>query len=116
MNTPYVLYSTPTGDVAAAPRLRAIDYTGQPLQGADLIPLPAGTTLSMLPNRLACGLTDDGRRASIPAKKGWALAALLPIGYTRTHLPGYTKTSQTEALPFFGYTALAGMNGKLYVA
>ncbi len=116
MKIPSVVYSTPDGSVAEEPHLRAIDYTGQPLTPEDLIPLPDGTTLSMLPQRLACGLTRNGRLASIPAKKGWALAALLPIGYTRTRLPAYTKTPQTEPLPFFGYTAVAAMNGKLYAA
>ncbi len=116
MNAPVVVYSTSDGGVAEEPRLRALDYFGQPLKPEDLIPLPAGATLSMLPGRLACGLTSDGRRASIPAKKGWALAALLPIGYTRTHLPAYTRTPQTAPLPFFGYTAVAAWNGQLYAA
>src|SRR5262250_1040805 len=84
MSTPYVVYSTPDGEIAEAPRLRATDYAGLPLEPGDLIPLPDGATLSMLPQRLACGLATDGRRATIPVKKGWALAALLPIGYTRT--------------------------------
>src|SRR5690242_13935588 len=106
-NVPSLVYSTPDGNVAVEPHLQAIDFTGQPLCAENLIPLPEGSTLSMLPQRLACGLTSDGRRASIPAKRGWAMAALLPIGYTRTHLPAYTKTPQTEPLPFFGYTAVA---------
>ncbi len=116
MKMPSLVYSTPDGGVADEPRLRAIDYTGRPLEPDDLIPLPDGATLSMLPQRLASGLTSDGRRASIPAKKGWALAALLPIGYTRTCLPAYIKTAETEPLPFFGYTAVAAINGKIYAA
>ncbi len=116
MNTPIVVYSTPDGGVAVEPRLHAIDYTGQPLDPQELIPLPDGATLSMLPQRLACGLTRTGQRANIPGKKGWALAALLPIGYTRARLPAYTKTPETEPLPFFGYTAVASMNGRLYAA
>ncbi len=116
MNTPYIVYSTPDGAIATEPRLRAIDHTGQPLEPGDLIPLPDGATLSMLPQRLACGLTADGKRATIPARKGWALAALLPIGYTRARLPGYTKTPGTEPLPFFGYTAVAAIDGQMYVA
>lgn len=116
MNSPTVVYSTPDGGIAEEPRLRALDYAGHPLAPGNLIPLPAGATLSMLPQRLACGLTSDGRRASIPAKKGWALAALLPIGYTRTRLPAYTKTPQTASLPFFGYTAVAAIGGTIYAA
>jgi pyruvate-formate lyase-activating enzyme len=115
-STPYLVYSTLDGGVAEEPRLHAIDHTGRPLDANDLIPLPNGATLAMLPQRLACGLTSDGRRGTVPARKGWALAALLPIGYTRTRLPGYTKPSQTEPLPFFGYTAVAAINGQMYAA
>jgi len=115
-DAPYVVYSTPDGDVGERQSLRAIDYTGAPLQPADLIPLPVGATLSMLPQRLAVGLDANGQRVTIPPRRGWALAALLPIGYTRTLLPGYDKTPESEPLPFFGYTAVAGWRGRLYAA
>jgi molybdenum cofactor biosynthesis enzyme MoaA len=52
----------------------------------------------------------------ISPTRGWAAAALLPIGYTRTLLPAYEKVPGTEPLPFFGYSAVAGMHGRLYVA
>jgi pyruvate-formate lyase-activating enzyme len=70
----------------------------------------------MLPDRLAVGLNARGERVSVPARSGWALAALLPIGYTRTHLPGYARTAATAPLPFFGYTAVAGYRGRFYAA
>jgi len=41
---------------------------------------------------------------------------LLPIGYTRTLLPAYERVPGTDPLPFFGYSAVAGMHGRLYVA
>ncbi|MGH2514501.1 MAG: radical SAM protein [Ktedonobacterales bacterium] len=113
---PYVVFSTPDGGIGERRSLRAIDFDGRPLQPADLLPLPEDTTLSMLPNRLAVGLDSSGSRAAIPERQGWTLAALLPIGYTRTSLPAYEKTPATEPLPFFGYTAIAGWRGRLYVA
>lgn len=116
MNEPYVVYSTPDGAVGTEPRLRAIDYTGTPLQLDELLPLPDGATLAMLPQRLAIGLNAAGERRHIPARRGWALAALLPIGYTRTRLPGYKKTEVANPLPFFGYSAIVGYNDQLYVA
>jgi pyruvate-formate lyase-activating enzyme len=98
-------------------RLQALSFTNQPLQESDLIPLPDGVTLSMMPDRLAVGLSrKSGKRQVLPAARGWAVAALLPIGYTRTLLPAYEKVDGTEPLPFFGYSAVAGMNGRLYVA
>jgi len=70
----------------------------------------------MLPDRLAVGQDATGFTRTVSAPQGWALAALLPIGYTRTELPAYDKTPATQPLPFFGYTAVAGIGDQLYVA
>ncbi|MFI5271616.1 MAG: radical SAM protein [Ktedonobacterales bacterium] len=113
---PYVVYSTRDGDVGERRDLRALDYYGEPLDPRDLLPLPDGASLAMLPQRLAVGLDSHGARHPVAARSGWALAALLPIGYTRTRLPAYEKTPETESLPFFGYTAVAGWHGQLYAA
>jgi pyruvate-formate lyase-activating enzyme len=113
---PYLVFSAPDGDVGARTSLAAVDFAGRPLNPADLIPLPEGATLAMLPQRLAVGLDATGARRTVAARHGWALAALLPIGYTRTGLPAYEKTPETQPLPFFGYTAVAGIEGEVYVA
>jgi pyruvate-formate lyase-activating enzyme len=116
MAIPYLIYSTPEGEIREEPRLRALSFDNQPLKSSDLIPLPGGVTLSMMPDRLAIGEKRSGERQIIDISRGWATAALLPIGYTRTLLPAYEKVPDTEPLPFFGYSAIAGMNGRLYVA
>lgn len=113
---PYVVYSTPDGGVGERRSLRALDYDGVPLDRDELIPLPDGATLAMMPQRMAAGRDAQGNRQVVSSGRGWALAALLPIGYTRVRLPGYEKTLDTEPLPFFGYTAVAGWRGRLYVA
>jgi pyruvate-formate lyase-activating enzyme len=115
-NRPYVVYSTREDAVGERRDLGAIDYEGRLLESGDLIALPADATLAMLPHRLAMGIDNHGERSVVPARRGWALAALLPIGYTRTRLPSYAKTPETEPLPFFGYTAVAGWHGRLYAA
>ncbi len=116
MAIPYLVYCTPEGDIREEPRLQALAFGNQPLTSSDLIPLPDGVTLSMMPDRLAVGWTRTGEQHIVPGTRGWAAAALLPIGYTRTLLPAYEKVAGTEPLPFFGYCAVAGMNGRLYVA
>lgn len=116
MPTPYVIYSTPDGEIREEPRLQALAFGDHPLDAADLIPLPDGVTLSMMPDRLAVGRKRSGERQVLAQARGWAVAALLPIGYTRTLLPAYEKVQGTEPLPFFGYSAVAGLNGRLYVA
>jgi pyruvate-formate lyase-activating enzyme len=71
----------------------------------------------MLPERLAVGQDRGAQRRVLDASSGWALAALLPIGYTRTALPAYEKAAaETSPLPFFGYTAVAGFGGRIWVS
>jgi molybdenum cofactor biosynthesis enzyme MoaA len=116
MAFPNLIYCTPEGEIREEPRLHALAFNNHILESSDLIPLPDGVTLSMMPDRLAVGVKRSGERQALDASRGWAAAALLPIGYTRTLLPDYEKVPDTEPLPFFGYSAVAGMNGHLYVA
>jgi pyruvate-formate lyase-activating enzyme len=116
MSVPYLIYSTPEGEIREEPRLRAMAFGDRPLEASELIPLPDGVTLSMMPDRLAVGQKRNGERQVLSQGRGWAVAALLPIGYTRTLLPAYEKVPETEPLPFFGYSAVAGLNGRMYVA
>ena len=116
MAIPYLIFCTPEGEIREESRLRALAFDNHPLESSDLILLPDGVTLSMMPDRLAVGEKHSGERQVIDITRGWAAAALLPIGYTRTLLPAYEKVPNTEPLPFFGYTAVAGMHGRLYAA
>lgn len=112
----YLIYCTPQGEMREEPRLQALAFGNQLVEANDLIPLPDGATLAMMPDRLAVGLNRRGEQQVVAKSRGWAAAALLPIGYTRTLLPAYEKVPGTEPLPFFGYSAVAGINGRLYVA
>jgi pyruvate-formate lyase-activating enzyme len=118
----YLLYATPDGEIDTVPDLASIDFDGQPFDPADLIPLPAGATLAMMPGRLAVGQDKRGQRRVLPSSRGWALSAFLPIGYTRTRLPGFeiapgaALPEDATTLPFFGYTALVGHGEDIYAA
>ncbi len=116
MTIPSLVYVTLEGEIREEPRLQALAFNNSPVEARDLIPLPDGATLSMMPDRLAVGRKRTGERQVLAQSRGWAAAALLPIGYTRTLLPAYEKVPDTEPLPFFGYSAVASMNGRLYVA
>ncbi len=111
-----MVYSTARGEIGERRGWQALDYSGKPLLAGELIPLPEGATLAMLPERLAVGRDSSGARFELDPDVGWALAALLPIGYTRTALPAYASTDNMSPLPFFGYTAVAGLRGRLVVA
>jgi pyruvate-formate lyase-activating enzyme len=80
------------------------------VQRAELIPMPAGAIVSMLPGRspaLAGG-------ARVPRRT--ALGVLLPAGYTRTLLPAFTRKPDAPQLPLFGYTFAAVVDDELAVA
>jgi pyruvate-formate lyase-activating enzyme len=116
MSTPYLIYCTSDGEIHEEKHLQALAFGNRSLEPSDLIPLPDGAVLSMMPERLAVGQKRNGERKVLAKSRGWAAAALLPIGYTRTFLPAYEKILAAEPLPFFGYSAVAGINGRLYVA
>ena len=80
------------------------------VQPSELIPLPPGAIVSMLPGRsptLAGGRTVPRRTA---------LGVLLPAGYTRTLLPAFARKAGAPQLPLFGYTFACVVNDELAVA
>ena len=75
----------------------------------ELIPAPVGTVEMILPGRRA--LTTTGTK-----KNQYALAAMLPAGYTRLLVPAYIKEEGAPTLPLFGYSFACVVDDKLYVA
>lgn len=79
------------------------------VQRDELIQAPPGTVPMILPGRrpaLANGV----------AKRRYALAVILPAGYTRLLLPAYERDADAPALPLFGYTFACVLDDELYVA
>ena len=77
--------------------------------GDELIPAPNGTVEMILPGRRA--MTTEGA-----LKRKYALAAVLPAGYTRLLVPAYQKEPDAPTLPLFGYTFACVVDDELYVA
>ncbi len=78
-------------------------------EAAELIAAPAGTLEMLLPGRRP--LTTIG-----PAREGYALAAVLPAGYTRLLVPAYAKERGAPDLPLFGYAFACFVDDRLHVA
>ena len=75
----------------------------------DLIPAPRGTVQMILPGRLA--------QTTIGTVRGrYALAVMLPAGYTRLLVPAYQLEAGAPTLPLFGYTFACVVDDELYVA
>ncbi|MBR3722785.1 MAG: radical SAM protein [Selenomonadaceae bacterium] len=109
------LYATEDGEIFDAPNILPMGRIGDknvPLKEEDLIPLPDGADLMFLPGRKAVGMMEDGEVVPI---LGYAVAALLPQGFTRLYLPAYEK-DEDSPLPIYGYTAAVLVNDEIYVA
>src|SRR5438270_12781594 len=99
MATPYLVYCTPEGEIHEEPRLQALAFGMRPLAADELIRLPDGVTLSLMPDRLDVGQNRHGEYQEHAHTRGWAAAALPPIGYTPTVLAAYQKLPVTAPLP-----------------
>jgi len=117
-----MILATPDGAWHEYPSLNWAGRRGGALvkpTAAELMPLPAGATLTMLPGRRIAGQDAQGHFLLLPehsAKgKSWCgVAALLPQGFTRTLLPAVLDGGDT--LPLLGYCAVGVDRGQLVVA
>ncbi|MDG0809389.1 radical SAM protein [Cohnella rhizosphaerae] len=115
----YLVYADEHGNVYDHDKLHAVARSGDRLVELledELIPLPAGATLVGLPHTRAIGMNPKtGEMKALPAGSQ-AVGALLPQGFTRFYVPGYTKTDKSQMFPLFGYTAVVWKDGGFYVA
>lgn len=111
------LFADQQGEIFDATGYGAVGRSGErdmPLCAGDMIPLPEGATLAYLPGRQAIG-TAAGKLVPVSGSVT-AVAAILPAGYTRTHLPAFRKTAHAPVLPLYGYAAAAVYRDQIYVA
>ncbi len=112
------LVGTPEGQILDVPGVGVLARSGVEFRAPreeELIPLPEHAELQYLPDRVALGYD---RKAGIVELDGYAVAARLPTGYTRTLLPAFVKEpgERVEHLPFFGYTAVFARGEELVCA
>ena len=82
----------PGGEVEDVPGLSGIGRTGtthRKPNELELVPLPEEAQLQFLPGRRAVGFDKRGNQVALD---GLAVAARLPIGYTRTMMPAFVST------------------------
>lgn len=112
------VHSNRDGDVFVGEEYTAATFDGageRVLTETDTIPLPPGASLMAMASRRAEAF-DRRERLRTLGKERWALAALLPTGYTRTAYPAYADDLALPDLPLFGYTAVGTLDGELRVA
>lgn len=115
MNRITALIADERGNIFDVPEAEAVGRVGEKffkLKPEDLIKLPESADLMFLPQRKAVGF----KRGEILPLKGRAVSAILPQGYTRTHLPAFKKNFRAQILPLYGYTAVALYRDEIYAA
>ncbi|MDU2063822.1 MAG: radical SAM protein [Sporomusaceae bacterium] len=111
------LFADQHGEIFDQPGKAAVGRSGDrlvPLSRENMIPLPEGAELMFLPGRRAVAWEQGEAKAL--TNKGLAVAAMLPVGYTRTLLPAFIKGEDAPVLPLYGYTAAALIDDEIYVA
>lgn len=117
----HLLYTDEEGGLCEDPELLAVGVNGCQVEIADeaWIDLPAGAEVVSLPGRLPLGYHEASGLVEVvegePGSATTAVAAILPMGFTRCLAPGYELESDT-ALPLFGYTAVGSTDGRVKVA
>ena len=109
------VYADKHGNICTVEGLRAFGRVGTqnvPLCPDDLIPLPESADLMFMPGHTAVGQRANGEEEQLA---GTAVAAILPQGYTRTHLPAFHRSDGAAPLPLYGYTAVVSYRGELHV-
>jgi pyruvate-formate lyase-activating enzyme len=116
-----LIYTDVEGNLHEEPELTAVGLNGQQVEIADdsWIDCPVGADLLSLPGRLPLGFNEATGELEVvegeTAHTAIAVAAILPMGFTRCLLPGYELATAPE-LPLFGYTAVGAAGGRLKVA
>ncbi len=79
----------------------------------DIIPLPKGSDMFLLPERKALGL--DPQSGSIEALDESPVAGFVCPGHTLTGVCAYTSSQNAAPLPLFAYGALGYAQGRFWV-
>jgi len=114
------VFARPDGSVLDLPDISAAADCGivSAADTDDFIALPEGSLLLTLPGRSVVGY-EGSRRREIAERDGedvCAVAAALPLGYTRVALPAYAERNRAPVLPLYGYAAVAWSDSGFRVA
>ena len=122
---PRLVLSDPEGNIFDHSFLRLSGRSGDRFllpHPSELVPLPQGSQLFILPGRVPIGW-DEERRSFIPSRKVSlgkkevecaAVAAFLPPGYIRTLLPATQLKPRAPTLPLWAYSAVGWKDGKFW--
>ncbi len=110
-----LLVSDSRGRIFSVPRLEGAGMKGGRffrLTPKELVRLPSGSEVFMLPDRLAVGYSPQREDFAL-LERSFAVAAFISPGYTATFNASYKEISKTKMLPLFSYAAAVVYKGEL---
>ena len=114
---PYLVFADESGNIYDHPELLMLVRRGHELtqpRPDELIPLPEGSDLYLLPGRHALGL--DAQTGSVEAMEEQAVAAFVCPAYTLSATAAYLTSEGAPALPLFAYGAVGFAQDRFWVA
>jgi len=124
---PSLVYANQKGEIKNFPEIhlagRSGNFNFKPAL-EDLIPLPEGSELFLLPDRLPIGISPENDSPVLldhdpdaPGKIIQAVAAFMAPAHTAIHTAAYEPVrSDLAPLPLFAYTAVGWHDGKFWVS
>lgn len=120
---PRLLVSDPEGNMFEIPELLMAGMEGlEPLLPArdDLIELPHGSDLFLLPDRTPIGYDPEAGEFVLLPEYGdtpvYPVAAFLAPAHMQSLLPAFEETARAAPLPLYSYTAAGWSEGTIYAA
>ena len=125
--TPSLVYANRHGEIKNLPGLHMAGRSGNFFfrpAAAELIPLPEGSELFLLPDRMPVGISPENDDPVLldhdpdnPGETVQAVAAFMAPAHTAIHSAAYEQTRDDLApLPLFAYTAVGWLDGKFWVS
>ncbi len=124
--TPRLVYANQHGEIKDFPELEMAGRSGSLYQKPelqDLIPLPEGSELFVLPGRKPVGFEANSHEPSLlaenpdePGEEIQAVAAFMAPAHTAIHTAAFVKNDDAETLPLFAYTAVGWHEGRFWVS
>jgi wyosine [tRNA(Phe)-imidazoG37] synthetase (radical SAM superfamily) len=126
MTTARLVYADDSGQIYDHPNLEMAGTSGDTWQQVDnsyLIPLPPGSELFLLPDRLPVGYDPEQKRfvrletdPNDHGKKVRAVAAFMAPAHTQIFAAAYQSEQNAPILPLFSYTAVGWKEGQFLAA
>ncbi len=124
-NRPALVYADVKGNILDWPALEMAGACAGEWKRprlSELVPLPEGSELFLLPERLPIGYNPALHRFETlaedpfdPPKPVRAVAAFISPAYTHLYSTAYRTKSRAPILPLFAYTAVGWLNGSFVV-